>query len=186
MNLKTNILPVVAIAAALAFSSCTSYSYFTTDIRKRVEADTIQMNKLQFYVDRDVELRREVSSADVKVTSGEIKLINGHYIHIIVLKKNTPGICTKTHPNSLEINFDMGDGKALTFGITGVNSPSEVYRVFANEWIDSENGRVGRIKYDNQTYYIQSGGEGAKLMIKKSALNNSKVETTTMKGVKVQ
>ena len=183
---KLNILAIIAIVFAMGATSCTSMSFFTTDIRKRVEADSVPLNKLQFYVDRDVELRREVSSADVKVSSGEIKLVNGKYIHIIMLKKGTPGVCSKIHQNSLEISFEMGDGKTLTFGVTGVTTPNEVYRIFASEWIAEENGKIGRIKYENETYYIQPGGEGARLMVKKSAIDNSKVETKTMKGVKVQ
>lgn len=181
------IVQIAGVAAVISLASCgTPKSFFTTDLRQRLEADTIQLNKLQFYVDRDVELRREVASADTKVSSGQVKFIDGKYVQIIFLKKFTPGVCGKVNKNSIEINFEVGDGKTLTFGVTGVSNPGEVYRLFANKWITVDGGKIGEIKYDNQTYYIQPGGEGARLMILKSAIDHSKVDTKTMSGVKVQ
>ena len=184
-NGKHRLIYLFAASFVIGLASCTPMYTFTTDIRKTVEADSIPINKLQFYVDRDVELRREVSSADTKVSSGVIKFEGGKYVHIIMLKRNTPGVCTKINQNSLQISFETGDGKALTFGVTGVSSPNEAYRIFANEWVNIDGARVGRITYDNQTYYIQAGGEGARLLIKKSAVIKSKVDTQTMSGVKV-
>jgi hypothetical protein len=186
MNIKGGI-KIVSIAAIIGLTSCgTPKSFFTSDIRSRLEADTIHVDKLQFYVDRDVELRREVSSADMKVTEGKIKFVNGKYVQIIMLKKFTPGVCSKIDKNSLQISFEVGDGKTLTFGITGVSNQGEVYRLFANKWINVDNGKIGEIKYDNQTYYIQPGGEGARLMILKSAIENLKIDSKTMSGVKIK
>jgi hypothetical protein len=183
---KQSILPIVAITFAIGLSSCMPTSYFTTDIKNRILADSVSLDKLQFYVDRDVELRREVSSGNMQVTSGKVVFQNGKYIHIIKLKRLTPGICSKVHNNSMEINFEVGDGKTLTFGVTGVASPTEVYRLFANEWINVDGGKVGKITYDKQVYYIQPGGEGARLMIKKSVIDNLKVDSKTMSGVKIK
>jgi hypothetical protein len=180
------ILKLSALALVIGMASCTPYYYFTTDTRRTVEADSIPLTKLQFYVDRDVELRKEVSSANTQVTSGVIKFVGGKYVHIIMLKKNTPGVCSKVNKNSIEVSFEMGDGKTLTFGVNAVASPGENYRLFASEWIQQDMGKIGKVKYDNDIYYIQPGGEGARLMIKKSAIEHSKVDVKTMSGVKVQ
>ncbi|MGP8215727.1 MAG: hypothetical protein ACLQQ4_09215 [Bacteroidia bacterium] len=185
-NSKLRIFQLTAIVFSMGITSCVPKSFFTTEIRTKVEADSIPLSKLQFYVDRDVELRREVSSANTKVTSGQVKFENGKYVHIILLKKFTPGVCTQVHKNSIEISFDMGDGKTLTFGVTAMASPNEIYRLFANEWINEDIGRIGKIKYDNETYYIQPGGADARLMIKKSVIANLTVEKKTMSGVKVK
>ena len=184
---KTGIPLAIAIVFAISMTSCMPKSYFNTDIRNRIVADSISLDKLQFYVDRDVELRREVSSGNMQVTSGKVVFQNGKYIHIILLKRNTPGVCSKIHNNSLEINFEVGDGKTLTFGVTGVSSPGEVYRLFANEWINVDGGgKIGKITYDKEVYYIQPNGEGARLMINKSVIANLKVDRQTMSGVKVK
>jgi hypothetical protein len=184
---KLKIFSIAAgIAIATGFTACAPMTYFTTDVRKVAEADSIQLTQIQFYVDRDVQLRREVASGDAKVSSGVIKFENGKYVHIITLKKNTPGVCSVVHKNALEINFEVGDGKKLTFGVDAQANPSEVYRILANEWIKEENGKMGRIKYDGETYYIQPGGEEARLEIKKSVIDKSKVDQNTMKGVKVK
>jgi len=183
---KLKFLPLLAIVSAIGITGCVPKSFFTTETRKTLERDSISLNKLQFYVDRDVELRREVSSGNAKVSSGKVVFENGKYVHIIMLKRFTPGVCTKINANSIEVSFEVGDGKTLTFGVSAVASPGETYRLFANEWINQEVGKIGKIKYDNETYYIQAGGEGARLMINKSVLDHMRVEAKTMSGVKVQ
>ena len=111
-------IKTILIHLTLTITSCSvPKSYFTVGIRTKVESKSIPINKLQFYVDRDVELRRELSSGDMKVSSGKVKFENGKYIHIILLKKYTPGICTNYYDNAVDISFELGDGKNLTFGV---------------------------------------------------------------------
>lgn len=163
-------------------ASCSSSkTYFTPGVRSRIEANEIPVTKLQYYVDRDVELRREVASGSTKVSAGVIKFENGKYINIITLKKNTPGVCTKTYDEKIDVSFEVGDGRYLTFGKLkrDANAP---YTLYADNW-----GREsGEITYDGKKYYILSGGSEARLMIKKSALTTLTVEKREMKGRKVQ
>lgn len=176
--------------SVIGLSACASVptSYFSIDTRNKVEEKSIPVDKLQFYVDSDVELRRELASRDAKVTSGKVKFENGKYINIILLKKGTLGVCTGIHKNTLDIAFESGEGKNLTFGVPENVSPSTVYRLFADQWIrDNYLSEKGKITYDGQTYYIRHTGTGpvAKLMISKSTIDKFEINKRVMKGRKI-
>ena len=181
-------LPLIFI---LGLGSCSTIpkSYFTTDTRNKIEEKSIAVDKLQYYVDSDVELRRELSSRDAKVSiSGKVKFENGKYIHIILLKKGTLGVCTGVHKNTLDITFESGDGKNLTFGVPDRAGAGTVYRLFADQWIRNNNvAEIGKVTYDGEIYFIQHNGSGpvARLMIRKSVTDKFEVNKRVMSGRKV-
>lgn len=164
------------------FASCsTPKTYFTPSVRSNLESNDIPVAKLQFYVDRDVELRREVASGTAQVSAGVVKFENGKYVNIITLKKNTPGVCTRAYEDKMDVAFEIGDGRFLTFGKLKKDGRAP-YTLYADSW-----GRdLGEIRYDGKTYYILPAGSGARLMIKKNALNTLKIEKREMKGRKVE
>jgi hypothetical protein len=176
---KLNFLPVLAI---LFFSCSSQKSFFTAEVRARVESSSTPVSKLQFYIDQDVELRREVTADEAKVTTdGKVILLNGKYVNVILLKKNTPGVCTNAGPNKLDIAFETGDGKSLTFGVLNSYGSDGSYRIFADAW----NNEHGRIRYDGKLYNIQPNSIEAKLMIKKKEADKFEITKRTMKGRKV-
>jgi len=176
---KLSVLPIIAI---LLYSCSSSKSFFTADVRARVESSSTPISKLQFYVDQDVELRREVTADEAKVTTdGKVILQNGKYINVVLLKKLTPGVCTKAYENKLDISFETGDGKSLTFGVLNTASEDGSYRIYADAWANGH----GRIKYDGKLYNIQPNSAEAKLMIMKKEADKFEVTQRTMKGRKV-
>jgi len=169
--------------AAFLFASCsTPKTYFSASVRTQVEHSSIPLSKLQYYVDRDVEIRREVSSSSAKVASGVIKLENGKYVNIVTLKKGTEGVCTKAWPDKIDISFEVGDGKYLTFGKVKNTDINAAYTLYANSWFNN----LGEITYDGKQYYILPEGSEAKLQIKKNVLHTIKVEKRNMNGRKVE
>ena len=169
------VLPIVLVA-------CSSpKTYFTSSIRAKVENSHQPLEQIQFYSDRDIVLRREIKTGEAKVTSGKVKFENGHYVNIITLKKNTPGVCTVVKNNVVGISFEQGENKFLTFGKTKFAKPDDPYRILANEWVND----YGVINYDGKQYHIQSSGTEASIMIKSKLLKKSKVEEREMKGRKV-
>ena len=168
-------------------ASCSPRLYFTVEQRNLVEHNSLSLTSLQYYVDKDVVLKREVSSQEATtLRSGEVKVESGKYIHIITLRKNTPGVCTRVvDSRRLNISFEMGDGKYLTFGVSQSAKLSDIYEIFANEWKNN----IGKIIYDGKEYYIQTNATGgsvkAQLMFKKLTKDQLKVEKNTMKGRKV-
>jgi len=147
-----------------------------------VENTATPLNKLQFYVDQDVELRREVTADEAKVTTdGKVIFENGKFENVILLKKFTPGVCTNVSNNKIDVAFETGDGKSLTFGVFYNPAQDDTYRIFADAWINGH----GRIKYDGKLYNIQPYCAQAKLMIKKKEADKFEVTKRTMSGRKV-
>jgi hypothetical protein len=171
-----------ALIFSLAIVSCgSSKVYFTSAIRNDVEASHQSLQKVQFYADRDIVLRRDMDIGETKVKSGVVKIENGHYVNIITLKKHTPGVCTIVKGNAIGVSFEQGDNKFLTFGKTKYANPEDPYRILANDWVND----YGVIMYDGKQYYIQPQGTEAGIMIKTSVLKKSVVEEREMKGRKV-
>src|ERR1700712_2634019 len=148
----------VALSLIVILASCASpKTYFTSQIRTRVENNGIALTKLQYYIDHDVELRRELIKGETKVASGKVKFVDGKYLNIIVLKKNTPGVCTTSYPDKMQISFEMGDGKNLTFGKTKTATQTDPYKILANNWVND----FGIINYEGKQYYISAGSNAS-------------------------
>jgi hypothetical protein len=176
--MKKYFYSLAVLFTVILFTSCSdSKTYFTPAIRSRVEANSVPLTKIQFYVDRDIVLNRELDKGETKVVSGTVKFENGHYENIITLKKGTPGVCTVVAPNKVSISFEVGDNKYLNFGKTLQGTSTDPYRILANQW----EGDEGIITYEGKTYHIQSGTE-ASVKIKTKWLTTNQVDSRQMKG----
>ncbi len=180
-GMKKYYLPIFFGLSVISFSCSSPKTYFTSGIRDKVERSHQPLDKIQFYADRNIVLQRELKTGETKVTSGEVRIENGHYINTITLKKNTPGVCTVVKNNALGISFEVGEHKSLTFGKTKNAGVEDPYRILANEWVDD----FGLIEYDGKPYHIESAGTDASILIKTSILKKYKTEEREMKGRKV-
>jgi hypothetical protein len=177
---RTRVLLLGPLLIVLA-SCSTEKTYFTGDMKSELQSSSIPISKVQFYVDRDVELRRELNSGKTTVTSGKVVLENGKYMQIVLLKRNTPGVCIQSLDHSVHICFENGTGKYLEFGQGSSSTHEDPYLIFARSW----NSGYGTITYDSLDFHIEPDGGYAGLMINKSVSNKLEVEKRTMKGMKV-
>ena len=186
-------LSTLSFILVVALSSCSTSqkSYFSVDTRKRVEERALPVEKLQFYIDKDLELRRELTARDAKVTSGKVVFENGKYINIILLKAGTLGVCTQALNNALDIAFENGENKNIRFTVPERAASNVVYALFADQWMnryssyDPNISQVGKIVYDGDVYFMRFSGDRPKLMIVKTANDKYQVNTRVMKGRKV-
>ncbi|HTS45936.1 MAG TPA: hypothetical protein VMH01_16160 [Puia sp.] len=169
------LIPVVLLSCS------SSKTYFTAAIRSDVEGSHQRLEKIQFYADRDIVLYREMELGEAKVTSGVVKIENGHYVNIITLKKNTPGVCTVVRNNAIGVSFEKGSSSTLSFGKTKYAKPDDPYRILANDWVNN----CGVVMYDGKQYCIQPEGSEASIMIKTKVHKKSVQEEREMKGRKV-
>ncbi len=179
--MKSKLLLII-ITAAITLSSCSRKILFNTDVRARVEATNTPLTKLQYYVDRKVEFKRVVTSGEMKVSSGTIKVENGKQVQIIKLKRNTPGICTQVSADRMLVSFEEGANKNLVFVFPRGGTAKSAYVLQLNE-VD-KNGN-GKINYDGKVYMVAASGVRAKLKVKKSVATKLNVKKTKMKGRKV-
>lgn len=164
----------------LLVSSCSSKTYFTSEIRSKVEAKSIDVKELQFYVDNDIELYREVKNDTAKVSSGKIIFSNGKYLQIVTLRANTKGVCTNVYPNRLNISFEDGDNKFLTFGVPkNLSTPTMPYELYFS---DAKGTLKNTVLYEGQTYQIKDPKQLPKIQIMKSVVDKKSTKKRNMKG----
>jgi hypothetical protein len=188
----------IFISVFLICSCNGSKVYFNSVVREKVEKNSIDLKSLQFYIDRTIELRREVSSSETAVSYGKLKEENGKKIHVIKLKKHTPGVCVGYTNDQVDISFEVGENKKLTF--TTSSDPNEIktYTIYADEWKREQyvlrkfnhktvwrTGYFGKVMYNNQLFSIQPGGNGAGILVKKRRVNQSEIKKDKMQGRKV-
>jgi len=104
-------------------------------------------------------------------------------VHIITLKKGTPGVCTQTQPDRIFVSFEEGTGKDLIFGFPkfGTTANSYVLQV-----LEVDKNGWGKVNYNGKIYNVAPDGVKAKIKIKKSSATKVKVKKETMKGRKVE
>lgn len=179
-----NYLKIWAVMVGfLAITACERKTYFTSDIRTRIENKNIDLMKIQYFVDRDVELVREISSDSAQVSRGKIIFRNGKYFDRVILKSGTRGICTAVYPNRLNISFEMGDDKFLTFAAPyALGVMNNVYQL-AN--IDADGNTINTINYDGKLYNLVVPGRLPQLQVMKKLLEKERFNERIMKGRKV-
>lgn len=175
--MKKNLTSLWALPFLLIACS-TPKTYFTSNIRNAVESSHQPLEKIQFYADRDIVLRRDLNIGETTVSSGKVKIENGHYIQLITLKKNTPGVCVLVKNNIVGISFETGPGKFLTFGKMRNARPEDPYRLQISDWV----GQAGVIEYEGKKYRVMEDGANAGIKIKSSVLRKDKKDERKMKG----
>ena len=165
-------------------TSCNRKAYFTSDVRNKIESKNIDLKKLQYYIDNDVVLSREISSDTARVTAGRVVFQNGKYYETIILRANTKGVCTGVYPNRLNLAFETGNNKNITFTIPQIIGSQDVYQM-VNEDIYGNASTI--IKYEGQIYnLVPKNGYLPRLMIRKRLVEKEDRIDRVMKGVKVQ
>ena len=183
MTMKLIRILILSITGSIVMVSCSSSkTYFTPQVRVKIENAGVDLNKIQFYVDRNIELKREISKEDAKVSKGDVKIEDGKYIDIISLKKNTPGICSGNYPDKILVSFEQGDNKFLTFGKTRNASVIDPYKLLAFEWFDNGDGRI---QYEGKSYRITDGTQGSVMIKSKFVRKADQIKERKMEGNKV-
>ncbi len=153
----------------------TNYTVFTEELRKDLEAAGISLDKVQFYNDKMLVIKREgVNPNDIGVTSeGKISIQNGKSVHTITIRPFTPGVALNTEQGSINASWDdsQQDEEGIPFVITG-----NQYYLSTTE--DS------KINYKGYLYDVQSG-VGARLFVNKDLLNQVNSQRETLKGRRV-
>jgi hypothetical protein len=149
---------------AVIATSCNKKIYFTSDVRSKIESKNIDLKKLQYFIDNDVLLSREILSDTASVKSGNVLFENGKYYETISLRANTKGICTDVYPNRLNIAFESGENKTIVFSISKVVGSQDVYQM-VNEDVYGNYSSI--IKYEGQAYnLVIKHGHLPRLMIR--------------------
>jgi len=182
-------LIVLGALLSLSLSSCgPSRIYFTVETKLRLDKAGIGLQKVQFYPSADIVLVRQISTEDLDVVKGKLKIEGGRKVEEIIIPAGTPGVCEFNDERSMRVSFDQGDGKLLVFQVErreGNAVPGSYFKIAAKEWTNLNNGsRVGSIDYNGKVFNLVRG-QDTRLMIDKSVISKTERNTSVAKGRKV-
>ncbi|MCE6989898.1 hypothetical protein [Dyadobacter sp. CY323] len=168
-------LSIVSACTTMNSVPLSNYTVFTEDLRRDLEAANIDLAKVQFFNDKAINIRREVSDPnDIKVNpEGQITMSNGKSIQTINVLPFTPGVSLGSGNGTLHVSWDdtQQDTKGMQFNLSGQNYFLDVLP-------------NNKFEYKERTFDLQ-GGNGARLFVKKDLLKQVKNSRETLKGRKV-
>ena len=181
--MKSSVKNFIFFVILFSITSCNRKTIFTTDTRKSVEDLNLSLTKLQYYIDNDIILSREVNKDTAKINAGILIYQDGKYFENIKLKASTRGVCTAVFPDRLHISFEKGENKYLVFSISNVIRADKSYQLLADP--SATNGDH-IIQYDGKLYKLYVDKNWPRLVISKKLINKEKYDGRIMKGQKVK
>lgn len=139
--MKTFIL--LLLSFPLLFS-CSSKVAVNQQLYNKLNSQSVDLKKVQFYTHGRVFLEREVSDEGMVALHGKVRMRNGKQIERIVFKHRTKGILEKAEGDILFLRFEKGENKVLRFKL----NPSGYFML---EHDGEENG-IRYIKYGHKTF----------------------------------
>lgn len=179
--MKTLKIFAFALFGLSLLSSCSSrLTYFTQDLQSRYRWSENELKKIQFYVSRDIVLKRELTGGSTDIVSGKIKIEDGRQIEEVVIRKGTPGaFIFSPKSERFAISFEESDNNYLMFG----PSPkySDRYVVLASDW----DRRRGEVTYGGKKWWVSSEAAYAALLVDLRKISKVDKKSRVVKGRKV-
>jgi hypothetical protein len=171
-------LAMLTVVSACSTSNTipfTNYTVFTEDLRQDLEKAGIPLSKVQFFNDKPITIKREVSDPnDIKVNpEGKISINNGKSIQTINVRLFTPGVSLGSTSESISVSWDdtQTDKKGMKFNLSGQQYFLDVLP-------------SNKYNYKDRTFDLQAGN-GARLFVSKDLLKQVSNQRETLKGRKV-
>lgn len=165
---------------ALSFGSCKNLVPYSNNLRDQFNLNEQQIRKIQFYVSTEIVLQREVSSANTKIESGKIKMLNGRKVQEIIIPVGTKGVLTDIpRENKLLVSFELDDNHYLSFGVNP--NANNHYTLLASSW----NGSVGTVTYAGEKYQANPESKFSQLMVDLRKIQKLQTKQRVAKGRKV-
>ena len=162
---------------AVLTSSCgPQLSYFTQRLYDEGQFTDYELKNIQFYLSRDIVLRRDISRGRSEVVAGEIKMVDGRRVEEVVIRRGTPGVMVY-HPKEdrFGISFENGD-RYLMFGPNP--KAGNRYVLLAAQW----NRRTGKVTYDGRQFRVNADDALASLMVDLKKVRRVSVKSRVAKG----
>jgi hypothetical protein len=167
----------LGFASMLLLSACTTYlTPYTSSTQSKTNFGEEQLKKVQFYLEGDITLYRDVTNSELEIASGEIKMVDGKQVEQIIIKSGTPGVIVKAeNRDTFLVSFDA-DGSFLRFGVN--KDYNGKYTLMAKKW----EGRIGIVDYAGKEYKSTPESIYAYLSVNMEKINNTTVESKEAGG----
>lgn len=168
--MKTKIT-LFATICSLFFSGCVTY--FTQDVKDRIETGANRAADLQYYIDRRISLERITTNREDIVKGGKVKFVNGQYHYTVNMRRFTPGIAKNDSAmQGMRIFFEQGDSSYITF----------VREKQGNRYNLKPDTK--KLWYQGKEFTLKEGG-GTLLLIRKNSKTKLQRSGHRAKGLKV-
>lgn len=158
-----------------------TYVPFTKDIYNKLLSNKLDLKSVQYYVDQQLVLTRNLGSDKIEVSKGIIKTVNGKQVEEIIIPIYTPGKCELIESDGMRISFESGS-TAFKFLNSKTYSPDNFIFTGAN-W---DKDGTCEVDYNNTRYRVNCGTcssvADAKLVVKQSFLDQNNLNSKTLKG----
>ena len=165
---------LIALCSLLVFSSC-SKMIFSESMFKALDASSVP--KVQYYVSRQIVLRRELNKGEAAVANGKIKFRGGKYYEFITIPRGAQGTSFSSYTPGGSVFMDLsfyrtGTDRTLRFDNSNCKFPEKApdgSKPFGVFWTaDSSIGRpVRRVKFGDKDYELRKGSFVSHLLVKK-------------------
>jgi len=163
----------------LGFSSCSKkLTPYTENLHQKINWTEGELKEIQFYLSKDIVLRRELTKGISDVVDGNIRMIDGKRIEEIVFRKGTPGVLLFTRKeNHFAISFENSDDpKYLMFGPSP--KAGNKYVLLASDW----NRSRGKVTYEDKKYFTPNESAYATLLVDLKRARKVSVSSRTARG----
>jgi hypothetical protein len=154
----SGVLFSVVLISSLFFVSCSPLTPYTAQVKSEYGISDEDVEKIQFYISKDVVIYRAESGAQTQTTGGEVVVSSDRNTEQVVIEKGTKGILEKLEGNKIAIRFEPGDGKYLYF----VSNSFQGRHVLEANWRNN----VGELAYGGHKYYATASSRDAFLQFR--------------------
>ncbi len=152
---------LICLAIGLLSACSSPYTYFTKNLYEEESWTTADVERIQFYLSKDIVLSRSMGANETKISEGKIKVINGQRIEHVILRSGTPGVLVHMpKQDRFAISFEEADDEAfLMFGPN--EKQGNRYVLLAQEWQRD----IGKVHYKENLYSVDAASAFASLMV---------------------
>ncbi len=134
---------------------------FTQEFRKANRLTLEELKSLQFYISRDIVLRRGKREKNKQSSNGRLIINDKDVIEEIIIPAGTPCVVERVlGPDRLALRFGDRHDEFLVFG--SLREDKGYYTLQALEW---HKGR-GKVAYGGKYYYAQRGSNQSILLVR--------------------
>ena len=161
------------------------YIPFTKELYNILKASNIDVRKVQFYVDQQIVLSRNLTQGKTEVINGVIKFSNGNYVDEVIIQQHTPCVVDSVDYDGFRVSFGGGASNWFKFINSRQSTYPNNYVCSGTNWKDGS----ADLLYNKLVYRGSCGTCGSladvRLEVKQSEFDNSTRKTTVLPGIRV-
>lgn len=164
-----------------AVSCSPVYSYFTDDLYQDQRWSQEDVERIQFYLSKDIVLSRTLSDDQSNIQDGKVTIQNDNRVEQVVVKSGTPGtLVMMPKENRFGISFENDDKAYLMFGPNP--KVDNHYCLLAQSWEED----YGQVHYKDNLYEVNAECADACLMIDLKKTGSEEHISQTVSGRKLK